>query len=36
MSSDLFRSLSHYFMLESALFFVYLCINTEYYLCLIA
>jgi len=34
--SDLFGALYRYFMLPTALLFVYLCQNSEYYLCLIA
>jgi hypothetical protein len=34
--SDLFGALYRYFMLQTALLFVYLCLISEYYLCLIA
>ncbi|AMJ72522.1 hypothetical protein AW879_22320 [Enterobacter cloacae] len=34
--SDLFGALYRYFMLQTALLFVYLCLISEYYLSLIA
>lgn len=34
--SDLFRALYRYFMLQNALLFVYLYLNSEYYLSLIS
>jgi len=34
--SELFGALYRYFMLPTALLFVYLCLISEYYLCLIA
>ncbi|ASV57331.1 hypothetical protein LJPFL01_3968 [Lelliottia jeotgali] len=34
--SVLFGALYRYFMLQTALLFVYLCLISEYYLCLIA
>jgi hypothetical protein len=34
--SELFGALYRYFMLQTAILFVYLCLVSEYYLCLIA